>query len=192
MLKGDRCYTAKCAVEKRPYAPGEHGNTRRRRPKETDYRIQLREKQKARRIYGVLERQFRRYFRTAENMRGVTGTNLLQVLESRLDNAVYRMGFASSRAQGRLLVTHGHFLVNGRQTDIPSHPVRPGDKVTVREKSRKIPNIQGAMETSLRSGLPPWVERSDDIFEGRVLRLPTVEEIAVPVQEQLIVELYSR
>jgi len=192
MLKGDRCYTAKCAVEKRAYPPGEHGTSRRRRMKETDYGIQLREKQKARRIYGILERQFRRYFREAEGMRGVTGTNLLQILERRLDSSVYRMGFASSRAQARVLVTHGHFHVNGRQVDIPSYSLRPGDKVVVREKSRQTINIRGAMETSLRSGLPPWIERNDDAFEATLLRLPTVEEIAVPVQEQMIVELYSR
>jgi len=192
MLKGDRCFTPKCAVEKRPYVPGEHGNTRRRRPKETNYRLQLREKQKARRIYGVLERQFRRYFREAERMRGVTATNLLQILERRLDNAVYRMGFASSRAQARVLVTHGHFLVNGRRVDIPSYLVRVGDTITLREKSRKTTTVQGAMETSLRSGLPPWIVREDEAFQGKLLRLPSVEEIAIPVTEQLIVEMYSR
>lgn len=192
MLKGDRCFTPKCAVEKRPYVPGEHGNTRRRRPKETNYRLQLREKQKARRIYGVLERQFRRYFREAERMRGVTATNLLQILERRLDNAVYRMGFASSRAQARVLVTHGHFLVNGRRVDIPSYLVRVGDTITLREESRKTTTVQGAMETSLRSGLPPWIVREDEAFQGKLLRLPSVEEIAIPVTEQLIVEMYSR
>lgn len=192
MLKGDRCFSASCAVEKRPYAPGEHGNTRRRRPKETNYSLQLREKQKARRIYGVLERQFRRYFREAERMRGVTGTNLLQLLERRLDNVVFRMGFASSRAQARVLVTHGHFHVNGRRVDIPSYLVRVGDTVTLGEKSRQISTVQGAMETSLRSGLPPWIVRDDATFEGKMLRQPTVEEIAIPVKEQLIVEMYSR
>jgi small subunit ribosomal protein S4 len=192
MLKGDRCFTPKCAVEKRPYAPGEHGNSRRRRPKETDYGLQLREKQKARRVYGILERQFRRYFREAERMRGVTATNLLRLLEGRLDNVVFRMGFASSRAQARVLVTHGHFHVNGRRVDIPSYSVRVGDTVSIREKSRQISTIQGAMETSLRSGLPPWIVRDDEAFEGKILRQPTVEEIAVPVNEQMIVEMYSR
>jgi len=192
MLKGDRCFTPKCAAERRPYAAGEHGNVRRRRPKETDYGLQLREKQKARRIYGVLERQFRRYFREAERMRGVTATNLLQLLERRLDNVAYRMGFASSRAQGRVLATHGHFLVNGRRVDIPSYLVKVGDTVTLDGKSRNISTIRGAMETSVRSGLPPWISRNDETFEGKLLRLPTVEEIAIPVKEEMIVGMYSR
>jgi small subunit ribosomal protein S4 len=163
-----------------------------RRTKETDYGNQLREKQKARRIYGILERQFRNYFKKAARMRGVTADNLMQVLEQRLDNVVYRLGFASSRAEARLLVNHAHFLLNDRRVDVPSILVRLGDTIRVREKSRKSPTIQGAMETSLRSGLAPWVSRQDEEFTGSLLRLPTIEEIAVPVNAQLIVELYSR
>ena len=192
MLKGDRCFGANCAVEKRAYPPGEHGVTRRRRPKETDYGLQLREKQKARRIYGVLERQFRIYARKASQMRGVTAENLIQMCERRLDNVIYRLGFASSRAQARTLTSHSHFLVNGRKANIPSYLVRVGDEVSVREKSRNIPTIQGAMDTSLRSGLPPWVEREDENFRGKLTRLPSLEETGIPVKASMIVELYSR
>jgi len=179
-------------MEKRAYPPGEQGRGRRRRLRTTDYGAQLREKQKARRIYGVNERQFRRYFQQAEKMRGVTAHNLLQLLERRLDTVVYRMGFASSRAQARLMIVHAHFMVNEKRVDIPSYLVRADDRVSVRERSRNIPVIKGAVETSLRSGLPTWIAREEESLTGTFLRLPALEEISIPVKEQLIVDLYSR
>ncbi|MDK2785176.1 MAG: small subunit ribosomal protein [Bacillota bacterium] len=188
-LKGDRCYTAKCAVERRGYAPGQHGQNRK---KLSEYGVQLREKQKARRIYGVLERQFRRYYELAARMKGMTGVNLLTLLETRLDNVVYRLGFARSRAEARQLVRHGHFAVNGRKVSIPSFRVRPGDEVTVRERSRNRPLFEELAQVAAVRTVPAWLESSPTEFKGRVVRLPEREEIDVPVQEQLIVELYSK
>ena len=189
-LKGDRCYGGKCAFERRAYAPGQHGQ--RRGAKFSDYRIQLREKQKVRRIYGVLENQFRGYYLRAEKQKGITGTNLLILLESRLDNMVYRMGFAASRNQARQMVRHNHFQVNGRKANIPSYQVKPGDKVEVKEKSHKVPQILEAMETVVRRGIPSWIEVDKEKFQGTITALPNREEFTIPVQEQLIVELYSK
>lgn len=189
-LKGDRCYSDKCAFERRPYAPGQHGQ--RRGGKHSDYRLQLREKQKVRRIYGVLERQFRGYYQRAERQKGITGTNLLVLLESRLDNVVYRMGFAGSRNQARQLVRHNHFLLDGKKANIPSMLVRPGDVVEVREASRKIPQIVEAMETVVRRGVPAWIEVEKERFRGTLKALPSREDLTMPIQEQLIVELYSK
>jgi small subunit ribosomal protein S4 len=189
-LKGDRCYSDKCAFERRAYAPGMHGQ--RRGGKVSDYKIQLREKQKVRRIYGVLEKQFRSYYSRADQMKGVTGNNLLALLESRLDNVVYRMGFASSRHQGRQLVRHSHFLVNGKKANIPSYLVKPGDMVEVKEKSQKVVPILEAMETVIRRGVPDWIDLEKDKFRGVFKALPKREEITMPIQEQLIVEFYSK
>ncbi|MBE9581482.1 MAG: 30S ribosomal protein S4 [Proteobacteria bacterium] len=189
-LKGDRCYSDKCAFDRRGYAPGQHGQSRRR--KISDYGIQLREKQKVKRMYGVLEGQFRRTFRKAEQKRGVTGANLLFLLERRLDNVIYRLGFANSRTQARQLVRHGHFTVNEKKMNIPSYIVKIGDVVDVREKSRKIAVIQDAMDTVVRRGIPGWLEMEKDSFRGRVKAHPTREELTMPIQEQLIVELYSK
>jgi len=193
MIKGDRCYGAKCAMERRPYPPGEHGGgTQRRRSKESAYGLQLREKQKARRIYGVLERQFRIYAKTAVAMRGVSAENLIQICESRLDNVVYRLGFTSSRAEARVLVSHGHFLVNGKKVNISSYQVKVNEEIGVREKSRTLSTIRGAMESSLRSGLPTWVVREDENFRGKMVRFPMFAETGLPVKPEQIVELYSR
>ena len=189
-LKGDRCYTDKCAFERRSYAPGQHGQRRGR--KISDYGIQLREKQKVKRIYGVLENQFRRYYSKADRQKGITGTNLLILLECRLDNIVYRMGFASSRDQARQLVRHDHFMVNGRKVTIPSYQVRIGDVVDVQEKSRKIPYILEAMETVVRRGMSSWLEVDAANFSGVVKGFPNREELTMPINEQLIVELYSK
>ncbi len=188
-LKGDRCYTGKCAVTRHTYPPGEHGQGRQ---KISEYGLQLREKQKARRIYGVLERQFRRYFREADRRKGVTGEILLQLLESRLDNIVYRLGLARSRAEGRQLVRHGHFEINGRKVDIPSCLVGAGDRITVRDKSRKLPLFKQIVEE--REGQNPgeWLSMDFEKLTGQMLRLPKREEIDVPISEHLIVELYSR
>lgn len=188
-LKGQRCYTPKCALSRRPYAPGEHGQEKR---KMTEYAMQLREKQRARRIYGVLERQFRRYFRMAARKRGVTGEALLQLLERRLDNVVYRLGFAQSRPQARQIVLHGHIQVNGQKVNIPSYLVKPGDKVSIAPKSREREFIKSLLEAGRARTVPPWLEVSYDNFEGTVLRLPSRDEIDTPVQEHLIVELYSK
>jgi len=176
-------------MERRPYPPGQHGQMRR---KKTEYALLLREKQKLKRIYGVLEKQFRRYFEEAERQKGVTGENLLILLERRLDNVVYRMGFANSRNQARQLVRHGHVLVNGKKVDIPSYLVDVGDEIAIREKSREIPFIKEAMESVSRRGIPSWLEVDPNNFKGRVKDLPTREESAIPVQEQLIVEFYSK
>lgn len=188
-LRGDRCYTDKCAYERRPYAPGQHG---RRRKKSSNYEIQLREKQKVKRLYGILERQFRKYFEIAEAKKGVTGTNLLRILEMRLDNVVYRLGFAHSRNQARQLVKHGHFLVNGRKVDIPSYQVKVDDVIEVKEKSRKMPVIQEAQEVVARRGIPQWLELDASNYKGRVKALPEREDITFPINENLIVELYSK
>jgi small subunit ribosomal protein S4 len=188
-LKGERCYTDKCAIERRNYPPGEHGQGR---PKFSEYSVQLREKQKLRRIYGVLEAQFRRYFAMADRSKGVTGENLLQLLERRLDNIVYRLGFANSRSEARQLVRHGHFLVNGRKVDVPSFLVRTGDSVTVREKSRKVARIQEALELAQRRGIPEWLEMTAEEFAGRVKAYPTRNDLTMPINEKLVVELYSK
>lgn len=189
-LKGDRCYGDKCAFERRPYAPGQHGQ--RRAGKYSDYRIQLREKQKVKRIYGVLENQFSLYYKKSDKQKGITGTNLLIFLESRLDNVVYRMGFASSRTQARQLVRHSHFLVNDRKVNIPSFQVKAGDVVQVAEKSRKTQPILEAMETVVRRGIPNWIEIDKDNFKGLFKAIPNREDLTMPIQEQLIVELYSK
>ena len=189
-LKGDRCYGGKCAFERRAYAPGQHGQ--RRGAKYSDYKIQLREKQKVRRIYGVLEKQFRGYYAAAERQKGITGINLLVLLESRLDNIAYRMGFAASRNQARQLVRHNHFLVNGKKVNIPSYQVRPGDRVELREASRKVVPILEAMETVVRRGIPSWISVDKEKFVGTLAALPNREDLTIPIQEQLIVELYSK
>lgn len=188
-LKGDRCYTDKCAIERRNYPPGEHGQAR---SKFTEYALQLREKQKVKRTYGLLEKQFRRYFAMAERQRGITGENLLVLLERRLDNMVYRMGFATSRAEARQLVRHGHFLVDGRKVDIPSYLVAPGQVVSVRERSRSVARIVEAMEQAERRGWPDWLEVQRDTFSARVKALPTRAELPAQINEKLIVELYSK
>lgn len=190
-LKGDRCYGDKCAFERRPYAPGQHGQ-RHQGGRYSDYRVQLREKQKVKRIYGVLEKQFRDYYSRAERRKGITGINLLILLESRLENVVYRMGFAASRNQARQLVRHNHFLVNKKKVNIPSFRVKPGDEVEVKEKSRKVTQILEAMETVVRRGIPDWVGVDKEKFSGIFKALPNREELTMPIHEQLIVELYSK
>jgi len=190
-LKGERCYTEKCAVERKGYIPGEHGRDH-RRAKETPYGQQLREKQKARRIYGILERQFRNYFARAERKKGVTGEILLQLLETRLDNVVHRLGLASSRPNARLLVRHGHIEVNGRRVDIPSYQLRVGDVIRVREKSQKLVMIRSTVENRRRTEMQAWLDFDDKKLEGRLVEIPSRENIPVPIQEQLIVELYSK
>jgi small subunit ribosomal protein S4 len=190
-LKGARCFSGKCAIEKRPYPPGEHSQSRLRR-RISDYGIQLREKQKLRRIYGVLERQFRRYFAEATHTPGITGAALLQLLERRLDNVVWRLGFASSRAQARELVNHGHFAVNDRPVDIPSYQVRPGDTVSVRESSRAIPPLVAAVASAGGRRLPTWLRIEGDAMRGAVISLPARDEIDTLIQEELVVEYYSR
>lgn len=189
-LKGERCHTQKCAIERRAYAPGEHGRDRRIRV--TAYGLQLREKQKARRIYGILEKQFRNYFKAAARMPGVTGENLLQLLETRLDNVVYRLGFAPSRPSARQLVLHGHFSVNGRKAGIPSFRVRAGDVIAVRDKSRNMPLIQGAIENRGARTVPDWLEANTKTIKGRLVRVPGREAIPTTIQENMIVELYSK
>jgi len=188
-LKGDRCYSDKCAFERRGYAPGEHGQLRR---KKSDYGVQLREKQKLKRMAGLLEKQFRSYFEKADRQKGVTGTNLLLLLERRMDNMVYRMGFANSRTEARQLVRHNHFLVNGKKVNIPSYLVKVGDAIQVKEKSRKVASILDAVETVARRGVPQWLEVDKDNYVGTVKALPTREELTMPIQEQLVVEFYSK
>lgn len=189
-LKGERCYTEKCAIEKRNFVPGQHGKAR--KAKMAGYGVQLREKQRVKRIYGVLENQFRRYFESAARQRGITGELLLQMLERRLDNVVYRLGFSTSRAQARQLVRHGHFSVNGRTVDIPSYQVREGDIVTVRDKSKKAPAVLHAMDEVKGRGIPEWLALQSEQMSGRIVSLPSRAQINLPVQEQLIVELYSK
>jgi small subunit ribosomal protein S4 len=189
-LKGDRCYGDKCAFERRPYGPGQHGQ--RRSGRISDYQLQLREKQKVKRIYGVLEGQFRRYYYQAEKQKGITGTNLLMLLECRLDNMVYRMGFASSRRQARQLVRQNHFLVNGKKVNIPSYQLKPGDVVEVKEGSQKIKTILDAMETLVRRGVPNWINTEKEKFRGTLTAIPNREDLTMPIQEQLIIELYSK
>ncbi len=188
-LKGDRCYTDKCAIDRRHYPPGQHGQ---RRSKVSDYGTQLREKQKVRRIYGVLEKQFSSYFEKAERQKGVTGTNLLVLLERRLDNVVYRLGFANSRSQARQLVRHNLILINGNRVNLPSYLVRKGDVVQSTEKGRALPMIKDAMEAVARRGTPAWLEFNKDEAKGRVVMFPSREDITMPIQEHLIVELYSK
>jgi len=189
-LKGDRCHTDKCAVERRNYAPGQHGQGR---VKVSDYGTQLREKQRVKRTYGLLEAQFRSYFDKADRMKGVTGENLLVLLERRLDSVVYRLGFASSRNEARLLVRQGHFAVNGRRVNIPSYLVRVGDAIELREKSQKVTQVNEALDSVLRRGLPSWVELDRGAFKGTLKTLPVREEMTTPTfQEHLIVELYSK
>lgn len=188
-LKGDRCFTDKCAIKRRGYPPGQHGQ---RRPKHSDYGVQLREKQKAKRIYGLQERQFRNYFEKAERLKGKTGDNLLILLERRLDNVVYKLGFAVTRRESRQMVRHGHFQVGGRKVNIPSFLVRPGEQIEIREKSRKMVAVNEALDAVVRKGIPPWLELDRDNFKGVVRALPTRADITEPIQEQLIVELYSK
>jgi small subunit ribosomal protein S4 len=189
-LKGERCYTEKCAIEKRNFAPGQHGKTR--KSKLAGYGVQLREKQKVKRIYGVLEDQFRLYFEQAERTRGITGETLLQLLERRLDNVAYRLGLATSRPQGRQLVRHGHLTVNGRKVNIPSYSVKPGDVIAVRDTSKKSPAILHALEEVKGRGVPEWLQFDAAGLTARISSVPTREQINLPVQEQLIVELYSK
>jgi len=188
-LKGTKCDTPKCPVEKRPFPPGQHG---RGRTKESEYLLQLREKQRARRIYGVLERQFRNYYERATQMKGITGENLLRLLETRLDNVLFRAGFALSRDQARQIVRHGHVMVNGRKASIPSMQVRVGDVVAVREKSRRMVPVLHALAYNENKSPPPWLEVERDGLQATVRQVPARESIDVPVQEQLIVELYSK
>ena len=188
-LKGDRCFTNKCAIERRNFPPGQHGK---RRSKILGYGIQLREKQKLKRFYGVLEGQFRLTFQAAERMRGVTGENLLSLLERRLDNVVHRLGFSGSRAQARQLVRHGHVRVNGKKVNVPSYVVGAGAVVSVKEKSKSNPLIAGAVETAKGRGIPAWLELNASEFQGKVVTLPKREDVALQVNEKLIVELYSK
>ena len=189
-LKGDRCFTDKCAIKRRGYPPGQHGQ--RRMKKHSDYGVQLREKQKARRIYGLLEKQFHNYFVKADRMKGKTGDNLLILLERRLDNVVYKLGFAVTRRESRQLVRHGHFLVKGRRVNIPSFLVRPGDIVEMRERSRKIPSVNDSLDAVARKGIPPWLDLERENFRGNVMTIPSRADITEQIQEQLIVELYSK
>jgi len=188
-LKGDRCYTDKCAIERRPYPPGQHGQGR---AKFSEYGVQLREKQKVKRMYGLLERQFRLYYARAAAKKGKTGENLLQALELRLDNVVFRSGFADTRTEARQMVRHGHFSVNGRRVNIPSFGLKSSDAIDVREKSRKIVRLTEALEAVDRRGVPPWLEVDKKAFKATVKTLPAREDLTMPINEQLIVELYSK
>jgi len=188
-LKGERCYTAKCGITRRSYLPGQHGQGRK---KTSEYGIQLRSKQKARRYYGVLESQFHSYFEKAERQQGVTGDNLLRLLESRLDNVVYRLGFASSRAEARILVVHGHYSVNGRRVNIPSYLLKAGDVVTIRQKSRSSEKFKDVIDANSGRPVPEWLDLNRDTLEAKIISLPTREQIDAPVEEHLIVEFYSK
>ncbi|MFO7812364.1 MAG: 30S ribosomal protein S4 [Pelovirga sp.] len=189
-LKGDRCYTDKCSVERRNYAPGQHGQ---RRSKVSDYGAQLREKQKVKRSYGLQEKQFKLYFTKADRMRGVTGENLLTLLERRFDSVIYRLGFAASRAQARTLVRHGHFQINGHKANIPSQLIRPNDEISLIEKSRQITSINESLDSVMRRGLPSWIELDRDAYKGTMKTLPVRAELTTPeINERLIVELYSK
>jgi small subunit ribosomal protein S4 len=188
-LKGERCYTDKCAIERRNYPPGQHGQGR---PKFSEYSVQLREKQKVKRMYGLLEKQFRRTFELAERVKGITGEALLVLLERRLDNVTYRLGFASSRADARMLVRHGHIVVNGRRVTIPSYFIRAGDVVTVKDQSRKLDRVVAALEGAQRRGVPEWVELDREGVSGKIKYLPARGDITAPINEKLIVELYSK
>ena len=188
-LKGERCYTGKCALDRRAYAPGQHGQSRK---KNSEYGLQLRAKQQARRYYGVQEGQFHKYFLMAERKAGVTGENLLQLCESRLDNVVYTLGWASSRAEARQLVVHAHFTVNGNKVDIPSYLLKAGDVVSIKANSRKLDKIQAVIEANSARPVPEWLDLNRETLEGKVVALPTREQIAAPVEEHLIVEFYSK
>jgi len=188
-LKGERCYTDKCAIERRNYPPGQHGQGR---PKFSEYSIQLREKQKVKRMYGLMENQFRRTFAQAARTKGITGETLLVLLERRLDNVAYRLGFASSRAEARTLVRHGHLMVNGKKVNIPSYIVRAGDVVSVKESSRQMGRVLTAMEGAQRRGVPEWAELDRDTCSGKIRLLPTRSDVTMPINEKLIVELYSK
>lgn len=188
-LKGDRCYSDKCGFDRRSYPPGQHGQ---RRAKFSDYGVQLREKQKVKRIYGLSEKQFRLLFSKADRQKGITGTNLLSLLERRLDNVVYRLGMVNSRTQGRHFVRHNHFLVNGKKVNIPSYTVKANDVIEIREKSKKVQAISDALDAVVRRGIPQWLELDKDGFKGGVASIPVREDITIPIQEQLIVELYSK
>jgi len=189
-LKGDRCYSDKCAFDRRGYPPGQHGQRRGR--KISDYGIQLREKQKVKRMYGLSEKQFHLFFERADKQKGITGINLLVFLERRFDNVVYRLGLVNSRAQGRHFVKHNHFLVNGRKVNIPSYLIKIGDVVEVREKSRQIQSLEGALDAVVRRGIPQWLDLEKENMKGIVKEFPSREDITTPIQEQLIVELYSK
>ena len=189
-LKGDRCYSEKCAFERRGYAPGDHGQAHKKQ--RSDYGVQLREKQKLKRLYGLLEKQFRGYFEKADQQKGITGTNLLVFLERRLDNMIFRMGLANSRVEARQLISHGHFLINGKPVNIPSYLLKAGDEVSVKEGSRKITRVLEAMETVARRGVPHWLELDKENFKASIKMLPVREDLTMPVQEQLVVELYSK
>ena len=188
-LKGSRCYTDKCAITRRAYGPGQHGQ---KRKKQSEYGMQLREKQKTKSFYGVLESQFRKYFEMASSKKGVTGENLLQILESRLDNVVYRLGFGSSRPQARMLVRHGHFEVNGKKVNIPSYLVKPGDVITLKENSRQDEVFKENIAVNAKKAMPSWLEADIENYVGKVVKLPARDEIDLPVEERLIVELYSK
>jgi len=189
-LKGDRCYSDKCAFDRRGFPPGDHGQRRGRKP--SDYGIQLREKQKVKRMYGLTEKQFRLFFDKANRQQGITGTNLLVMLERRLDNVVYRMGFVNSRTQGRHFVRHNHFRVNGKKVNIPSFLVKTGDVVEVHEKSRSIQSIADSLDAVVRRGVPQWLDLDKENFKGIVKGMPVREDLTMPIQEQLIVELYTK
>ena len=189
-LKGDRCYTDKCAIDRRSFPPGDHGNARNK--KASEYGLQLREKQKARRYYGVLESQFRKYFEMANKRKGITGENLLSILETRLDNVVYRLGFAMSRAEARQLVRHAHFTINGKKVNIPSYLVKPGEVVSIKESSRGLDKIKASLETNSSRIPPKWLELDKTKLEAKVIALPLREDIDLPIEEHLIVELYSK
>ncbi len=188
-LKGERCYTNKCAVDRRSYAPGQHGQSRK---KTSEYGMQLRAKQQARRYYGIQEGQFHKYFLMAERRQGMTGENLLRICESRLDNVVYLLGWASSRAEARQLVTHGHYLVNGKKVDIPSYLLKAGDEVSIRQKSRDSEKIKAVVEANASRPVPEWLDKNAEAFSAKVVKLPDREQIEVPVEEHLIVEFYSK
>jgi small subunit ribosomal protein S4 len=189
-LKGDRCYGDKCAFDRRSYAPGEHGQ--RRRGKLSDYGIQLREKQKVKRMYGLSEKQFRLSFQKADRQKGITGTNLLVLLERRLDNVIYRLGFVNSRTQGRHFVRHNHFLINGKKVNIPSYLIKVGDEISISERSQKVQAISDSLEAAVRRPMPSWLEFQKDKAKGIVKSFPVREDLTMPIQEQLIVELYSK
>ena len=188
-LKGERCYTGKCAVERRAYAPGQHGQSRK---KATEYGLQLRAKQQAKRYYGIQEGQFYKYFLMAERKQGVTGENLLRICESRLDNVVYLLGWANSRAEARQLVTHGHYKVNGNKVDIPSYLIKAGDEIAIKDKSKDSDKIKAVLETNGSRPVPQWLDLNKEALTAKILALPTREQIMVPVEEHLIVELYSK
>ena len=189
-LKGDRCYTDKCAIDRRAYAPGQHGNARNK--KLSEYGLQLREKQKARRYYGVLESQFRKYYEMANAQKGVTGENLLSILECRLDNVVYRLGFAMSRPEARQLVRHGHFTINGKKVDIPSYLVKPGEVIALKESSRSVDKFKASLEANGSRKAPKWLEFDQNALSAKVVAAPARDDIDLPIEEHLIVELYSK